>query len=135
MLARSERLTTEEYKRVFDQGALSHTTKATLRLLFVSAEETIRTKNVKKAFVWAVNVPKKVASGAVVRNRIRRQSYEAIREVMDEFEAESDSSEDFLGAKYIIIIWKPAILNETFDEIKQSLEEILLKAGVISKRG
>ena len=135
MLARTERLTTEEYKQTFDKGTLSHTAKATLRLLFVSAETPIRGRKAKKPFIWAVNVPKKVAASAVVRNRIRRQSYEAIEAIIGENFPSIEQIPPHDGSKRVIIIWKPVILNASFDEITQALEEILLKAGVIGKRG
>ncbi|MES2471033.1 MAG: ribonuclease P protein component [Patescibacteria group bacterium] len=126
MLSRSKRLTTEQYQRAFDKGTLNHSTKATLRLLFVSGEDV-------GSSLWAVNVPKKVSKLAVVRNKIRRQTFEAIHDILKSDDYELQASDE--RSAWAIIIWKPTVLDATYEQIIEYVEELMIKAGIIVKRG
>lgn len=69
MLPQEERLTREQFDQVFKHGIRVHSPS----MLFVYAPGDMRH--------GAVVVSKKVAKSAVVRNRLRRQVYAALRTV------------------------------------------------------
>ncbi len=71
---------------------------------------------------FGIVVSKKVANKANERNLIKRR----IREIIKEFIAETQSNVD------AVIICSPGISKKTsFQEIKKSLEELFVKAGIV----
>lgn len=103
MLKKRERLTTQEFDRYFTSGKRIHHTLFTL--VYTPHEE----------FHGAVVVGKKVSKKAVERNRIRRRAYNALYTL---------SREHNLCGVFIILTKAP-IIDVTFSEIKEALNEVV----------
>ncbi len=79
--------------------------------------------NLKLGTKFGVIVSKKISKSAVVRNRIRRRVYEWIRLNIDRIEVES-----------LNLIWvnNEVVANMPHQDLKDQLEDIFVKAGLIS---
>lgn len=66
-------------------------------------------------------ISKKISKNATVRNRIKRRLREIIRKRLDNIKAGFD----------IIIVAKPRIVNKDYLEIREGVEELLRKVGLL----
>lgn len=78
----------------------------------------------RKNYRCAVVVSKKVSKSAVVRNRIRRRLYEAVRVLVDEATPALD---------IIITVFKPEVATVSSDKLMTQLEDLLVQSKVVSK--
>jgi ribonuclease P protein component len=69
----------------------------------------------------AVVVSKKVLKSAVGRNRIRRRLYEILRLRLSELPPQSD---------LVVIVGSAEVRTATYDEVCQSVDELLAAAGL-----
>lgn len=69
----------------------------------------------------AVVVSKKVAKGAVVRNRIRRRLYESFRERLDQLPANAD---------IVCIVGSAEVATTSYEELTTALDQLLSEAGL-----
>lgn len=72
---------------------------------------------------FAVLVSKKVSKQAVVRNRIRRRIFEAIRDLEPRFQAAND---------LVITIYDERYCDMAWPKLKAEVERLLLESGTIS---
>lgn len=87
--------------------------KAKMSLVFV--------ENTRGFTRMSVVVSKKVAKSAVVRNRIRRRVYEALRVNMDYIPKKTD---------YIFVVFSKDVLTMKFGELEKMLGELVQEAQV-----
>ena len=109
MLPRSQRLTTPLFREVFTSGRLVHSPFFTLK--------------VKKAGTisrFAVSVSKKIAPNAVDRNRIRRRTYAAIRDLRT-----------LNTPIQAVLIAKNTVDKASLQEITQELNAVFVKIGLL----
>ncbi len=107
MIKKAFRLPKNEIKFLQKKGDLSHS------LFFIVKEKENQGKNSKIAVV----VSKKISKKAVIRNLIRRRTYEAFRIILKE--------ENLNPKKDFIFIAKKGILEKDFWEIKKDLLKTL----------
>ena len=79
----------------------------------------------RKTYRLAVVVSKKVSKSAVVRNRIRRRLYEAVRLLAPDIVEPYD---------LVIIVYNDSLLAEPSDNLRAQVEKQLRSAGVLVKR-
>ncbi len=103
MLAKKERLSRETFNRSFSLGKRLHGT--TLQLVY-SKSETLH---------GAVVIPKKIEPRAVMRNKLRRRVYDALRQVAKE--------EGVIGT--FIFIFKAKSSARAFTDLKQEVSELV----------
>ena len=79
----------------------------------------------RSSYRAAVVISRKVHKSAVVRNRIRRRLYEAIRLL----------EKDIAGSYDIVInVFSDSVADEPVDSLKRQLKKRLAEAGVLAKR-
>lgn len=99
MLSKKERLNREDFNRFFAVGKRVHTPLFTL--IWAKSPQ----------FHASVVVSKKVAKGAVTRNKIRRRIYDALRRL---------SREDGVKGVYIVLT-KKDVVTATYTDLKATL--------------
>lgn len=110
MLPKSKRLSTKTFVSIMGNGLSSHSPFFVIRI--VPTKETSR---------FSVSVPKKVAKTAVMRNKIRRQAYSALKKI------ESTIKDGFNG----VIIAKIGVEKLTFEEMMSEVNKIFVKSGIL----
>ena len=73
----------------------------------------------------AVVVSKKIAKSAVVRNKIRRRIYEALRVNFDVLPKKKD---------YIFVVYTDKVLDLSFNELERILGELVMESKVCYNR-
>ncbi len=76
---------------------------------------------------FAAIASKKVAKTAVGRNKIRRQTYESIAEVMKVAQANGKT----LLAAHVAVFAKDAVVKAEFEALVSDLSQLFVKAGII----
>ncbi len=109
MLPKQKRITKDSFKSILLKGALYHADYFTLRTI----------PSEKEGF--AVSVSKKVAKGAVDRNRIRRRAYSVIRSLLHQIKSNSMS----------ILSAKSNAKDISFGSTREDIEKLLKKARLI----
>lgn len=112
MLARQYRLVKDqEYSYVFRRGQIKEETFLSLR---------VAPNNIASSRFGFV-VSRKIAKKATARNLIKRRLIEAVRRKLDEIKPGYD----------LVILAKSGIEEKKFNEISQTLEILLNKAGLL----
>ena len=111
MLPRSQRISTQLFKEIIQKGVAFHAT------FFVA-----RIQKTGKASNFGVSVPKKVAKTAVLRNKIRRRVYSAIRNI---------SKKGLNSHQNVIFVVKLGIEKLNQIELQQEIEKIFVKTGLL----
>jgi ribonuclease P protein component len=111
MLKKSSRLTTKQFNEVMQNGKVFHTPFFTARF------HSIDTRPVGMAAV----APVKIAKTAVLRNRVRRRIYSAVKPFI----------ENISGCRIILIAKPPLLKDESMDVIRGDLRGLFVKAGVL----
>jgi ribonuclease P protein component len=95
----------------------------TVRGPFFAVKSAINPK--RNEYRLAVVVSRKVHKSAVVRNRIRRRLYEAVREIEDEISEPYD---------IVITVFNDSLLGESQKDLNRQVKKQLTAAGIISPR-
>lgn len=111
MLPKKERLKRQEFSRFFSVG--TRINSPSLQLIY-SPYPSLHA---------SVVVSKKVAKGAVQRNRLRRRIYDMVRRYRSEEEA---------SGVYIFIV-KPAALNKTFSDLQNEVKASMERAATSTR--
>ena len=111
MLPRTQRLTRAEFLATKHKKKLFH---SPVFLVSVTYSETLK---------GAVVVSKKVARGAVERNRIRRRMYAVLQDVLKM--AQNNA--------HIVIVAKKGIETTSFDELHNELTHTLTEAQILAQ--
>lgn len=109
MLPKNKRISKDSFKTILQKGTSYHTENFTLRVL----------PSEKEGF--AVLVSKKVAKGAVDRNRIRRRVYSVLRDSLLHIKAKSKN----------IVSAKDGAKQLSFESQKEEINRLLKKARLI----
>ncbi len=109
MLAKKYRIERNQIQYILKKGL-----QDTSRLFIIRYIE-----NKKKFNRYCITVSRKIDTKAVIRNKLRRQVYEAIR-------TSNNQPKNHLD---IVLIPKKNILKANFEEITQDIEEIINKHG------
>ena len=108
MLPKSKRLSTETFKKIIEKGQSFHSPFLIIRVY----------KNAKQSH-FGVSVPKKVSKLAVSRNKIKRQIYSMVTKL------------NVKEGLEVIIIVKVGFEKLSFIEMKEELEKIFVKSGLL----
>lgn len=108
MLPRTQRITTRLFTDIVQKGSAFHAP------LF-----SIRVKKAQNKSRFGVSVPKKVTKTAVLRNKIRRRIYSSLigMKLQNHFE--------------VVFVAKTGIEKLKQSEIKQEIEKIFVKSGLL----
>ena len=101
-----------QFNAVMEEGKIVHSLLFMLRVL--------HSDTLKDTRVSAV-VPLKIAKQAVMRNRLRRQVYEAIKPVFTRIASHT----------HTIVFVKSGVMTVDFGSISKGLREIFVKAGLL----
>lgn len=69
----------------------------------------------------AAVTPQKVSKTAVVRNKVRRKTYEAVRSIKP----------SIIQGVHVAVFAKPAVLNATQVAIAADIKDLFVKAGLL----
>ncbi|MEF8846972.1 MAG: ribonuclease P protein component [Candidatus Paceibacterota bacterium] len=113
MLPKDNRLKKEkDFERVFKKGKSYNQTFLFLKVLK-------RDNNQESRFGFVVST--KVSKKAVVRNKLKRQLREIIREKLPEIKSDYDA----------VTVVQPGIETQSFHQLKQNLLQLLKEANLI----
>ena len=110
MLPRSQRLSVEQFATVMKEGRANHSSLFLVRALVTADHTRI-----------SVTISSKIAKTAVLRNRIRRKLYEAIKPL-------------YSGVKehiHVVVIAKAPILTMSQSDIETEIKSVFVKAGLL----
>ena len=110
MLSRSYRISVGQFNTVIERGRVAHSTLFLARILKDQPDIRI-----------AAVASKKIAKTAVVRNRIRRKIYEAVRPLKSSLPS----------SIHVLIFAKAGLLQVTHKEIEADLKNLFVKAGLL----
>lgn len=110
MLSGSKRLNTKLFKEIILKGKYIHND------LFV-----LRTMSFTGPSRFSVSVPHKIAKNAVLRNKVRRRVYSAIKNIYPEVK------ENF----YSVFIMKASSIKSNIDIISNEIKTSLGKMGIL----
>jgi ribonuclease P protein component len=110
MLPKSQRLTTEEFLVVMEKGRVTHSPLFLMRII-----------SGMPATKFAAVAPKKVAKTAVERNKIRRQTYDAIGICLPRVKT----------GTYAAVFAKEAGAKADRKEMVADIEKLFVKAGIL----
>lgn len=110
MLPSSKRLTIPLFKEVIDKGRSLHSDFFIIRLLKSSGQSR-----------FSVSVPKKVAKGAIERNKIRRRAYSVIAAIY------SKAKSGIHG----VLVAKSPVSKADFQDILSDIESFFVKTGLL----
>lgn len=113
MLPRSKRLTTAIFDEVFTTGRTAH-----------SALFTLRMKKTDGPSRFAISVSKKIAKSAVVRNKIRRRTYSALRAILE-------NPKSFKCNVHVVLIAKNGSDKALVGEIANDIRSVFVKSGIL----
>ena len=117
MLPRSQRLPTKLFDAVLNKGRIIHSPAFYLRTLKISSEDNIKPGQSKISIV----VPVKVAKKAVVRNRIRRLSYRAVKKIYG----------SMLPSICVIVFAKQPVCQMETEDLEKEIKDVFVKAGLL----
>jgi ribonuclease P protein component len=79
----------------------------------------------RQTYRLAVVVSKKVSKLAVIRNKIRRRIYEAVRLLEDDITQPHD---------IVVMVFNESVATMPTQELKSSLNKLLIEASIINKK-
>ncbi len=115
MIHRSQRISVEQFNKVMEKGKIVHSPLFIGRVLGGQVNTRI-----------GAVAPQKIFKKAVIRNKIRRNIYEAVRSVQ-----EDNVQKVVITGLFVLILAKPTILKASKIEISTDLKNLFVKAGVI----
>ena len=118
MLKSSHRLSTKQFMEVMEKGKIYTSPLFIVRVLVKEKEERSKEKGGSGA-ISAV-APKKVATTAVLRNKLRRQIYEAV----------SPLRATLIPGVSLIIFAKTETVKANFTELTPDLKNLFSKAKI-----
>jgi ribonuclease P protein component len=110
MLSRSQRISVEQFNSIMEKGRVSHSSLFLIRA--VSGRDDTRV---------AAVAPQKVFKTAVVRNRVRRRMYEAIRLI----------EMNIKPGTQVIVFAKVAASGKKPIELGADMKALFVKAGIL----
>lgn len=110
MLPRSQRLSVEQFNSIIEKGRVAHSSLFLMRFVKDQAGTRI-----------AAAAPKKTAKTAVLRNKIKRQTYEAVGTLV----------ENIVPGVHLVLLAKPTIITAKQTDIVGDLKTLFVKAGLL----
>lgn len=110
MLPQSSRITLKQFNLVMEKGNIFHSPLFWVRVL----------KNQQETRIASV-APQKVVKLTVFRNKIRRKTYEALRQI----------KESISNGNYIVVFAKVNLCKHSQKDILNDLKTLFVKAGVL----
>lgn len=123
MLRRIQRVSNKQFEEVMKKGKIVHSTLFLARMIATSPDSTVigKTSSTQALTRIAAVMPVKIGKTAVIRNKTRRQIYEAVRPFASE-----------LKTGFIIAIFaKAPALTASTDEIRVGVRDLFVKAGLL----
>lgn len=112
MLSKTNRLTTLQLEEVIEKGEVVHTSLFWLK----------RYKNQDKTKKLSVITPKKIFKTAVTRNKFKRKVYNYTKEIFSKIKE---------GFNIVLALKEPLLKTEN-NKIKEELEQIFVKSGLLN---